>query len=685
MGALWIVLAVLMVACAIHYYLKATHRPTTAERPPAAMERTHEMEVEAPMLGELCIRSERECVGRGDALDYLKKHVIEAPRNCVAVVSAHGAGGIGKTFLAHVFSEQNRKHHNFIEIYLGPGRSAFDAGVELLDRLNIPAEQTDSHHKLVQALEQVLFRTKGVLILDDVHDESAKILFPKISKWRVLITTRDQELAERLADKVFILDLFTVEESMELYQMVLGDSFQSKWSEGCASLAEYLGRHPYAIRLSAEILKTSSTPRSPRELLERLKASALSTRDSRPGENSETDPPHRPLLKQCLDRLEKSSPSAVELLEHLAVCADDGVEARDFLAWQGQGRTQGQVEHELAMARNLGLLLVDSSSSTVMGAPSREIRLRLHMDLLAILRERPLEHKEKSLQTHLYRTFVATSENLESKRSLQKQIFHLVGRYRNDFRRLVSIYDDFWIHLYLAGRLKWAYELGNSLLRLYGDDRLRLSEIMGNQAVILQDWGRYHEAMKLHKKEEEICLEYGDQAGLARSYGNQALILKDWGELGKAMALHEREERICRKLFDRAGLARSYGHQALILQDRGKLDDAMELLKRQEMICRELDDQAGLFRSYCNQALTLQAMGKHEAAIRLYEKVEAICRELEDYIGLSNCFWSIGLLLREQGQNQASMEKLEESIAIAKRAEHPDIEKRRTFLASLEA
>ena len=61
--------------------------------------------------------------------------------------------------------------------------------------------------------------------------------------------------------------------------------------------------------------------------------------------------------------------------------------------------------------------------------------------------------------------------------------------------------------------------------------------------MILQRWGRLKDAMALHKKQEAICLELGDRAGLQRSYGNQALILQDWGRLEDAMALHKRRKR----------------------------------------------------------------------------------------------------------------------------------------------
>lgn len=654
MGVFWIVLVMLSLACAIHYYLKTMNRPNAEEEASPAMKWNRETTGEIPLPGELRISGESERVGREDALEYLKKHVIEEPRSRVAIVSARGTGGIGKTFLSHLFSERHGKDHNFIEIFLGPERSAFEAGVELLDRLNISAEQTDSHHKLVQALEQVFCRTRGVLVLNDVYNENVKILMPRASKWRVLITTRHESVGEALADRVHRLDAFTVEESMALFEKVLGDCFLSKWSEEYKSLADYVGRNPYGIRLSAELLKSSTTPRSPRRLLERLETSA--SQESRPVDDPEPPSVHRTLLRQCLERLENRSPHAFELLKSLAACADEGVEVRYFLAWLGEGAPGGRVEKELVAARDMGLLLVESSRSMVLGGASRERRLRLHTDLLNILRELPLESREASLRKYLYQALVSDPENLESKRSLQKQVFHLAGRYKNDFKRLAGLYDDFWIHLYLTGRLKWAFEIGNSLMRLDGEDRLRLSEIMGNQAVILQDWGRYDEAMKLHKKEEEICAEYGDQVGLSRSYGNQALILKDWGRLEKAMELHKKEEAICKKQGDKAGLSRSFGHQALIYQDWGRLDVAMKLLKQQEAICKELDDQAGRYRSFGNQALILKNWGQLDKAMKLHKKVEEICRSLGDKLGLHRAYGNQAIILRIWGKLDDAME-----------------------------
>ena len=45
------------------------------------------------------------------------------------------------------------------------------------------------------------------------------------------------------------------------------------------------------------------------------------------------------------------------------------------------------------------------------------------------------------------------------------------------------------------------------------------------------------EAMDLHKKQEAICEELGNRDGLQASFGNQALILQAWGRLA-GLRLH---------------------------------------------------------------------------------------------------------------------------------------------------
>jgi hypothetical protein len=65
--------------------------------------------------------------------------------------------------------------------------------------------------------------------------------------------------------------------------------------------------------------------------------------------------------------------------------------------------------------------------------------------------------------------------------------------------RIVQQWEGFCVSQGNKGGLQWSY---------------------GNQAVILQAWGRLEEALALHKKQEALCLEVGNKDGLQRSYGN---------------------------------------------------------------------------------------------------------------------------------------------------------------------
>ena len=80
-----------------------------------------------------------------------------------------------------------------------------------------------------------------------------------------------------------------------------------------------------------------------------------------------------------------------------------------------------------------------------------------------------------------------------------------------------------------------------------------------------QAGGGWRKRWRCTRKKEAICLELGDKDGLQRSYGNQALILQDWGRLDEALALLKKQEAICLELGNKDSLQRSYGNQAMIL------------------------------------------------------------------------------------------------------------------------
>jgi hypothetical protein len=189
-----------------------------------------------------------------------------------------------------------------------------------------------------------------------------------------------------------------------------------------------------------------------------------------------------------------------------------------------------------------------------------------------------------------------------------------------------------------------------------------LQGALGNQALILRDWGDLDGAMKLLKEDEYICKELGNKGSLSAALGNQALILRAWGDLDGAMKLHKEQEYICKDLGNKYGLSTTLGNQALILWDRSDLEGAMKLVKEEERICKELGDKDGLQTSLGNQALILDAWGDLEGAMKLYKEQERICKELGNKVGLATILANQAILLYKH------MHKPDEALLLAEEA-----------------
>ena len=120
-----------------------------------------------------------------------------------------------------------------------------------------------------------------------------------------------------------------------------------------------------------------------------------------------------------------------------------------------------------------------------------------------------LSAERNSLRLYLKKTLVETPEGMEEKRSLQSLVMELFYSSKGSFEELKQVYGDFRSNLYRTGRLQWAYELEEAMKvapKTQNDPDL-LQRVLGNQALILQAWGKLEEAMELHQKEEALCLE----------------------------------------------------------------------------------------------------------------------------------------------------------------------------------
>jgi len=607
-----------------------------------------------------------ELIGRKDTLDWLKKHLINKKTPSVALASLHGTGGMGKTFLAHVFVRKYQKKYRFLSIYLGD-TSPFNAGSQLLKQLNIDTSAIDSVGKLELHLNEFYSQESGIIIMDDVRSEEVAMLMPQTTAWRVLITTRDKTIARKLCgDKqVTSLDEFKPDEALKLYKKVLGDKFNNIFISDFYELAKYLAYRPYAIRLSAGFLLEAFDP-SPRALLDRLQRGDIPQLD-----DSCSFDVLEHLLKSCIQQLQEKSKMSCRLLDALAVASDEGLSYDHFKQWLINGLSENNFEKELHLARSFGLVIVEADTQlkeTNNSSQSSGIKLRLHTDTLRILRAKDLSAPARLFIRYLKEVLVDRKYGKNLDINLQPQILALFQLFQESKEIVDEIYNEFWIHLWRSGQLSWAYELGECDLKYHDESNnpSRYKKIIGNQAIILQAWGRLDEAMKLHKKEETICLELGNKDELQSCYGNQTNILYVWGRFDEAIELLKKQESICLELGNKNGLQACYGNQTPILYAWGKLDEAMELLKKKETICLELGNKDGLQSCYGNQAVILKAWGRLDEAMELLKKVETICLELGNKDGLQSCYGNHASILKAWGRLDEAMKlhKKEETICL---------------------
>ena len=580
---------------------------------------------------------QKDFVGRERYLKRLQAALVEQP----GVFLLHGEPGSGKSTLALKFAWKAQAAFDAVVFQPCGQRTAEQIAVELAGRLKLENVRATPPEVQLEAAQNWLRERLSLLVLDDVwNDDAGKLLpGPPVS---VLVTSRRRNWPWVETSSRDLVESFSPEEVDACFRTYLGAVAVARYRAALMVFAERMERLPLAITVAAAMLRDSADP---------VEEAAVSLRLAD--------------LRTVSDLLQKAINAQPErecaLLQAAAVCAPDGF----WLPLAGQIAGLGDADLRAARDR-----LVNSSLLRVLDRDTR--RFQLH----ALLREQlrvtaPLGDLEKRHAAALEVVFSEWETRWRDCRECFDEVIPAMeqawrvgdaervrrlsywgfaagkrtGELDAAMRTLLKR-DSFW-----AGRDD--HEAKDSLMRSYG-----------NQALILEDWGRLEEAMALHKKEEALCLELGDKDNLQVSYGNQALILQDWGRLEEAMALLKRSEELCLDLGDKNGLAASYGNQASIIRARGRPEEAMELLQKHDKLCLELGNKDSLAASYGNQALILRDWGRLEEAMALHKKEEALSLELGNKDSLQRSYGNQAATFQVWGRLEQAMVLLKKQEAL---------------------
>src|SRR5271157_4136936 len=606
----------------------------------------------------------QDFVGRSAYLTRLQDTLTAEP----GVFLLYGEPGTGKSMLALKFAWEVQKDFDAV-IFQTCGQRPLDAiTAELVERLitpsgaksapdggpGLPIEvKTRPPEEQRAAAKAWLRERQSLLVLDDVWSAELRQLEPG-PNCSVLYTSRQKSLAGLSSELREQVESFTEPEAEALFHAYLNKDFGAaevtRNREALLGFARRVEMLPIAVAVGGSLLREKSASALGRAVL-KLRLDAL--KDGSKDVNA--------LFRTAIE----SQPEREQrLLAACAVCVQEGF-------W-------------LPLAAEIAELSEDEAED----AADRLV----HSSLLRVT-----DRERRRFQLHsLLRDQVRTAQGDDGLGKLQERHAAALEKLFKDWETRWKECRECLEEIIPAGSFlsqrgesgrnwqlsHWGYLLGLRIgeldvsLRIMKQEesfcagrddceaKNTLQASYGNQALILQDWGRLEEALALHKKKEAICLELGNKDGLSKSYSGQALVLNARGQLDEAMALYKKEEALCSELGDKYGLVRSYNNQANILRDRGRLDEALALHKKQEAICLELGNKDGLQASYGNQASILYLRGESEEALALLKKEEAICLELGNKSGLAYCYVNWGLLVRALGDRKTEKEKLEQALAI---------------------
>ena len=192
-------------------------------------------------------------VSRPDASDPLLAALLnaESPHGALLISAMHGLGGIGKTtlasFLAHQKAIAERFPDGVLWVTLGQKPDVLTwvhAWIQAMGDYYFKPLTIESAETHIRTL---LKNKACLLIIDDVwHAEDVQPFLNGGEKCRVIITTRDASIANKLGASLHSLDILTPEQSFALIIARLGEMSESDHSYA-AALAKRLGYHPLAI------------------------------------------------------------------------------------------------------------------------------------------------------------------------------------------------------------------------------------------------------------------------------------------------------------------------------------------------------------------------------------------------------------------------------------------------------
>jgi GTPase SAR1 family protein len=449
-------------------------------------------------------------VERPEVSDELKSSLLEKTSitGALVVSAIHGLGGIGKSTLvialAHDQKIRNRFPDGIFWATLGQQPDVLSLLTSWIQNLGDYKFSPTNIDAASRQLCSLLDNKAVLLVVDDVWNADHALPFRVGgSKCRLLITTRNADIARVIDAALYNLDVMTEEQALTLLEKRIRRKVQNDEQKQAKVLAEAVEYLPLALELAAAQV-TDGIPFS--ELIENLKQeiAKLEVLDL-PGfeeESNETIRKKLSLLASFNLSLRRLSAEKLQKFAWLGVVPEDVTLTQKMVTtlWETD---LWKARHTLRYLRNKALLLEDIPLAD--GTPTYRLHDLVH-DLSRRLLTSPFEQEQEEDLPGLGLT-------------LQEAHSELLNRYRKCTKDGLwyQLPDDGYIHSYLAWHMEQAgcEEEIHKLLKEETDEgkngwyqvRESLGQTTGYLADVTRAWKLAEEAFKKHQCPGAIGLQ----------------------------------------------------------------------------------------------------------------------------------------------------------------------------------
>jgi DNA-binding SARP family transcriptional activator/tetratricopeptide (TPR) repeat protein len=611
-----------------------------------------------------------------------------------------GMGGIGKTALAtriaHAVQPQFPDGILWANSANSEPRTILEDWVRLYTRHETVISDLGM---LANAAHHALSGKRILIVLDDVASLArVRPLLPDNPGTRILLTTRDQDVAHALEARLWPLDTLRPENSLELMRQILGEARISAEPEAANTICDLLDHLPLAIEITAQRLK--SRPRR------RLADIAHRLRD-------ETQRLYELALPNRAVR-------ASFALSHASL--DSGLQ-RTF-ALMGLFRGRSFTSAALAALTGQERYTVEDRIFTLialsLAGESEDGRYAQHPLLADFAREMLGDSPDDILRF--------TTWHLDFARRHRNQYDALRPEWDNlttalavadehaQWHQVIALAETlhepwFTRSRYTAAR-KGCELAARAAARL--NDPLREAFFLfqlGRACLEQKEFACAHTALQQGYQQYEAL---GEQNGMARISTFLSRLMLEQGQHDQAMAWLETGSTLCERLQNREGLAEVRHMEARAHFFRGNYAESARLAQQAVTLWKALRDPWGLMRTlnlmaamaleeqqvlqaeqYARESLALaesvQAKGEQAGALDAlahvhrmrgeYEKARAVVQQnltLLENIGdlgeRANALYHLCRISVEEGAYEAALEPAEESLQLCQKLQYPLLE-----------